>query len=196
MAIATSSLHRGFRGATGDFLFRNYNGKTVVSLRPVYRNETNTEARRKARDLFRETTFYAHDAMERVKERSYYEQKAKQLKLPNAYTAAITDYLRKAKARALTRSSFAAKKGDVIYIRMSKSVFRVNRLLVRSCNAEGSTLAEQVLCSMNDRNLFRLSLADDLPGFASLMIATDEPGEKVTYVVRLEEIFREETSLT
>src|ERR1700760_1944957 len=95
MASATSPLHRGFRGGTGDFIFRNYNGKTVVSLRPVYRNETNTEARRKARDHFREATFFAQHAMESVEKKSYYAQKARQLKLPNAYTAAITDYLRR-----------------------------------------------------------------------------------------------------
>jgi hypothetical protein len=191
MAIATSSLHRGFKGATGDFLFRNYNGKTVVSPRPVYRNETNTEARRRVRDHFREATFYAHSAMERVKERSYYEQKAKQLKLPNAYTAAITDYLRKAKARAITRSSFAARKGDVIYIRISKSVFRINRLTVHVRDEKGSTLAEQILCRVNERNLFRFSLADDLPGFASLAITTDEPGENTTYGINMDEIYRE-----
>src|SRR6201989_2341143 len=115
MAIATSTLHRGFKGATGDFLFRTYNGKTIVSPRPVYRNETNTEARRIARDRFREATFFASDAMQRMKEKVYYTQKARQLKLPNAYTAAITDYLRKARARAVTRSSFAARKGDVLY---------------------------------------------------------------------------------
>jgi hypothetical protein len=191
MAIATSPLHRGFRGATGDFLFRNYNGKTVVSLRPVYRNETNTAARRRVRDHFRDATFYAHNALERIKERSYYEQKAKQLKLPNAYTAAITDYLRKAKARAITRSSFAARKGDVIYIRISKSVFRINRLIVQARDEKGVTLAEQMLCRMNERNLFRLSLADDLPGFASLAITTDEPGENITYRINVDEIYRE-----
>jgi hypothetical protein len=190
MAIATSSLHRGFRGATGDFLFRTYNGKTVVSPRPVYRNETNTEARRKARDHFRDATFYAHNAMERVKERSYYTQKAKQLKLPNAYTAAITDYLRKAKARTITRSGFAARKGEVIWIRVSKSVFRINRIVVRLYDTEATVLTEQVLCRTKDAWTFNLVLLDDLPDFSCLKITTDEPGEKKEYAIGLAEILR------
>ena len=60
---ATGQLHKGFSGAFGDLIFRQYNGKTVVSRRPVYKNETNTEARRKARGRFREATEFAGNAM-------------------------------------------------------------------------------------------------------------------------------------
>jgi hypothetical protein len=189
MAIATSSLHRGFSGATGDFIFRTYNGKTIVSLRPVYRNETNTEARRVARERFQEATFYAHDAMERVKERSYYKQKAKQLGFPNGYTAAITDYLRKVKARVITRSSFSARKGDVVYIGISKYPFRVSRILVRSCNDRGETLAEQTLCkALDDTRFPPFVFEGDLPGFAGLKIITDEPSDK-EYLVPLSDFY-------
>jgi hypothetical protein len=190
MAIATSSLHRGFRGATGDLLFRTYNGKTVVSPRPVYRNETNTEARRLARDRFREATFYAHDAMENKEKRSYYQQKAKQLKLPNAYTAAITDYLRKAKTRALTRSSFAARKGDVIFIRASKYPFTVSRLRVRAYNNQGWILAEHTFRKAGDERGFLLTLLDDWPDFAYLKIVTDEPGSGKEYIIPLSGVYR------
>jgi hypothetical protein len=190
MAIATSTLHRGFRGATGDFLFRTYNGKTVVSLRPVYRNETNTEARRIARDRFREATFFASEVTQRTKEKAYYTQKARQLKLPNAYTAAITDYLRKAKARAVTRSSFVGRKGEVLYIVMMKYPFAVNRVTARLCDGQGKILAEQSLSRIMDRNVFRLTLMDDLPDLASLRIINDEYRDDIEYVIRVNEILR------
>jgi hypothetical protein len=156
----------------------------------VYRNETNTEARRRARDHFRDATFYAQNAMERTKDKSYYSQKAKQLKLPNAYTAAITDYLRKAKARAATRSSFSARKGDVVYLSMGKYPFRVSRILVRSCNQRGETLAEQTLCkALDDTRFPLLTLADDLPGLAGFRITTDEPDDK-EYIIPLADVYR------
>src|SRR6187551_2812823 len=116
MAVATGIINRNLRGAVGDLIFRNYNGKTVVSVRPVYKNETNTPARKQARGRFRDATDFATNAMESVKLKLYYTQKAKQLHLPNAYTAAITDYLRKAGVKALTRSSFSPKKGTVVNI--------------------------------------------------------------------------------
>src|SRR6478736_4089505 len=143
--IATGSLHRGFKGAIGDLVFRNYYGKTVVSIRPVYKNETNTEARRIARGRFFDATQYASNAMEDPKQKVYYKQKAKQLKLPNAYTAALTDYLRKAKAAAVKPSSFAAKKGNVIHIKVTKGVFKINRITAKLYNHDGKILSEQQL---------------------------------------------------
>jgi len=189
MAIATSMLHRSFKGAIGDFIFRTYNGKTVVSLRPVYKNETNTEARLKARNRFREATNYASSAMESIKQKSYYTQKARQLKLPNAYTAAVTDYLRKAKARAITRSSFAAKKGEVIKIRVSKSMFKISQIRVMACTTKGKVLLEQALAKPDSQNTFELKLMNDWPNFESLKVITDEPGNK-EYIIPLSDLVK------
>jgi hypothetical protein len=178
MAIATNMLHRGFSGAIGDLIFRNYNGKTVVSLRPVYKNETNTEGRRQVRGRFRDATSYAGNAMENTKLKAYYTQKARQLKLPNAYTAAITDYLRKAKAGAVTRSTFAGKKGEIIKIRMSKSVFQINSIKAILCSHQGDVLQEENLTKSTSKKTFDLKLADDFPDYAFLKIISEELGSK------------------
>ncbi|WP_276373151.1 hypothetical protein [Chryseolinea sp. H1M3-3] len=178
MAEATSTLHRHIRGAVGDFIFRNYNGKTIVSLRPVYKNETNTEARRLARDRFREAANYASNAMENPKQKAYYQQKARQLKLPNPYTAAITDYLRKAKAVAFKPSSFSARKGETIILRISKTVFKISRIKAMLCDQQGNVLSEQHLTTTGDQKLFYLKFTDDFPDFDKLKITTDEPGDQ------------------
>ena len=173
--LATSQLHRGFTGALGDLIFRNYNGKTVVSIRPVYKNETNTEARRKARGRFRDATDYASNAMEDRRQKVYYTQKARQLKLPNAYTAAITDYLRKAKAGVIKPSPFAAKKGDVLKIKMSKGVFKISHITARLYNNAGTILSEQSLALGSAGSLFHFKFTDDFPDYAGFRITTDEP---------------------
>ena len=178
MALATSPLHRSIRGAVGDFIFRTYNGKTVVSIRPVYKNETNTEARRQVRGRFREASNFASNAMEDKALKAYYKQKARQLKLPNAYTAAITDYLRKAKAAAVTRSSFSARKGETILIRLSKSVFRIREIKATLCNQHGEVLSEQTLTKTEDEKTFHFELTDDFPDYDKVMITTDEPDNK------------------
>ena len=154
MAIARSPLHRNISGAIGDLIFRNYNGKTVVSLRPVYKNETNTEARRKSRGRFRDATDFASIAMEDPKKKAYYQQKARQLKLPNAYTAAITDFLRKARVKVVTRSSFAAKQGDEIKIKVTKKAYEVKKITAILYNAQGEVLSEQRLTRMYHEKMF------------------------------------------
>ena len=186
MAIATSMIHRSFRGAVGDFIFRNYNGKTIVSLRPVYKNETNTEARRQARGRFRDATHYASQAMQDTKQKAYYTQKARQLKLPNAYTAAITDYLRRAKVKAATRSAFAAKKDEVINIWVSKPAFKVSRVKAVLCNAHGAVLSEQDIVRRDDQHTFAFRCMDDYPDYAMLKVITDEPGSR-EYIITASE---------
>ncbi|MBT1706433.1 hypothetical protein [Chryseosolibacter indicus] len=177
MAISTSQLHRNLRGALGDLIFRNYNGKTVVSMRPKYKNETNTEARRQARGKFREATFFASHAMMDKKLKAYYMQKARQLKLPNAYTAAITDYLRKAKAGAVKPSSFAAKKGDTVMLLLSKGVFKIRKIKAILFNHDGEVLSEQHLTKAEGKNGFEFTFTDDFPDYAGFRIITDEPGK-------------------
>ncbi len=178
MAEATSTLHRSIRGAVGDLIFRNYNGKTIVSARPVYKNETNTEARRQARGRFSDATQFASHAMQNPAKKAYYQQKARQLKLPNAYTAAITDYLRKAKARVITPSSFSARKGETILIRISKTVFKISRIKAMLCDQQGKVLSEQDLPATGDQKIFHFKFTDDFPDFDKLKITTDEPGDQ------------------
>lgn len=176
MAITTGAITRNLRGAFGDFIFRNYNGKTVVSPRPVYKNETNTPARKQARAQFQEATYFARNAMSNVKLKAYYTQKARQLKLPNAYTAAITDYLRKAKVMAFTRSSFSPKKETVIQILVEKPPFKVSNMKIIICNREGEILTQQNLAVFDEKkNVFRYKLPDDYPDCTLLRITTDEP---------------------
>jgi len=184
--IATGSLHRGFTGAIGDLIFRNYNGKTVVSIRPVYKNETNTEARRKARARFRDATQSASNAMDDPKQKAYYKQKAKQLKLPNAYTAALTDYLRKAKVGAAKPASFAAKKGNVIHIRVTKGVFKINRITAKLYNREGKILSEQQLTLSPGNKTFHFRFTDNFPDYGGFKIITDEPN-KTEYNIRAQD---------
>lgn len=178
MAVATSLLHRTVRGAIGDLIFRQYNGKTIVSVRPVYKNETNTEGRRQLRGRFRDATMHASHAMEDPKKKAYYQQKARQLKLPNAYTAAITDYLRKAKVVAMTRSSFSAKKGDEVIIKLIKSTFKISQIKAILCNQHGEVLSEQNLTSSDlSKQTFRFEFTDDFPVFDTLKVITDELGD-------------------
>lgn len=177
MAVATSILHRSLRGAIGDLVFRQYNGKTVVSARPVYKNESNTEARRQLRGRFKEASMYASNAMDDPKKKAYYQQKARQLKLPNAYTAAITDYLRKAKVTAMTRSGFSPKKGETIIMQILKSAFKISQIKVILCSQHGEVLHEQTLTRESDKRIFEFTFTDDVPEFDTLKIITDEVGE-------------------
>jgi hypothetical protein len=88
-------------------------GKTFVSAVAKKPDKSlETEAQRKTRSTFREATQWAQAVLLDQEKKEYYRKRAKALKLPNAYTAAITDYMRKPK---LVMN--ASKKKPVIMIR-------------------------------------------------------------------------------
>ena len=100
MAIVTNNpLVNGFRGAFGKSLvFKQINGKTFASAfprKPDKRNES--EAQKNTRVTFRKASEWAQITLLDPQKKAYYQERARELKLPNAYTAAITDYMRKPK---------------------------------------------------------------------------------------------------
>jgi hypothetical protein len=94
--VATSCLIEGLHGKFGkNLVFRTMRGKTFLSPapRPVKTNQS--EAQRNTRITFKQASAWARSVLLDPEKKAYYQQRAKALKLPNAYTAAVTDFMRK-----------------------------------------------------------------------------------------------------
>src|SRR5688500_15223775 len=92
--VLMNDLVEGLSGKVGKIIFRTYRGKTYASSRPRKRRPQ-SEQQRSNREKFKLATQYAKRMMKDADMKAYYKRIAKQLALPNAYTAAITDYMRK-----------------------------------------------------------------------------------------------------
>lgn len=126
----TNPLIKGFRGKFGnDVVFRTMRGKTFASppaRRPVKKKES--EAQRNTRSTFRKAAEWAQITLLNAEKKAYYQQRAKALKLPNAYTAAITDYMRKPKVgKTQERNTFM--------YRITKPGFRIKEVKVEFTEA-------------------------------------------------------------
>lgn len=108
MAISVNNpLTRGLSGMFGNLVvFRNIRGKTIMANRPC-KPRKQSELQRENRMRFREATVFAKAAIQDVQKKEYYRNKARNMKLPNAYTAAITDYMRRPVGREITVQSEA-----------------------------------------------------------------------------------------
>jgi hypothetical protein len=104
MAIVTNNpLVNGLSGMLGQTLvFKNLRGQTVVASRPRPA-KTQSEQQRQNRSKFRQAATWAKTVLLDPQKKAYYQQKARKLQLPNAYTAAITDYMRKPQLKAIGR---------------------------------------------------------------------------------------------
>jgi hypothetical protein len=104
--VSGNDLTTGLRGKVGQMMvFRVMHGKTFVSRaprRPDKRKET--AAQRKTRVTFKEASQWAKAMLVNPTKKEYYQQRAKDWNLTNAYTAAVKDYMRnKVVARRYTK---------------------------------------------------------------------------------------------
>ncbi len=93
-------------GASGMFcksiVFKQLRGKTVVCPRPA-KPRTQSEQQKEGRDRFRQASQWAKAILLDPDKKAYYKKKAHKLKLPNAYTAAITDYMRSPEVKQINQ---------------------------------------------------------------------------------------------
>jgi hypothetical protein len=90
--VKINDFTEGLSGAIGNLVFRQLRGKTVISGKasPAKQSEKQLENRNK----FKHASNHVKFAMLNEELKKYYADKAAELKLPNAYTAALKEYLR------------------------------------------------------------------------------------------------------
>jgi hypothetical protein len=137
MVIKDNIVTKGLSGMLGGVIvFRQVRGKTVVSNRPR-KPVRQSELQRENRVRFRAASSYAKEAMHDPEKKERYKIRARKLNLPNAYTAALTDYLRRPVVNTVKRGGRA---NDLITIKASKNGFALASVDVTMTDAQGSPL--------------------------------------------------------
>jgi hypothetical protein len=153
MAIATANpIISHLRGRLGGIVFRQVQGRLVLSNRG-YQSKKESVAQKRNRDKFREASWWAKKQLLDPQKKSFYAAKAKKLKLPNAYTAAISEYMRKSVIGDIKVSRYNGNAVGVISMKISKKDFDVCHAEVTLYDKEGVEL-ESGVATKKDRNRF------------------------------------------
>jgi hypothetical protein len=96
MVNINNPLIANMRGQFGGiFVVRQLNGQSVISKMPRKRDRSlETDAQRATYERMRSAGRYAVEILQDPEKKLFYLAMAKRLQLPNARTAAVTDYLR------------------------------------------------------------------------------------------------------
>ena len=173
--IGTNALVRGFSGLFGNALvFKTVRGRTFVSApasKPDKRKES--AAQQNTRSTFRNAAFWAQTILEDPEKKAYYQQRAKELKVPNAYTAAITDYMRKPKVA--TR-----QQGDTVMHAVHKAGFSIRDVQVTTTDGSTPEVKKQ-------KNETWTVTYKQRPGetLVTELVITDNLGRVVRYPVKI-----------
>jgi hypothetical protein len=176
--VTTNALLQGVRGTFGNTLvFKTMRGKTFVSAkarRPDKKKET--AAQRNTRATFRQAAEWAQVTLLNPEKKFYYQQRAKTLKLPNAYTAAITDYMRKPKGTKV-------KQGDSIIYNVSKKGFDVKQVNVQLTDTNDIPIQQpKLVTSRHNDGWFVRYTPDDVVTPTLTLFITDGTGYQITFV--------------
>jgi hypothetical protein len=172
--VKDNDITKGLSGKFESILFKTFRGKTFVYPEPK-KPTRQSETQRINRDRFRMATHYAHSMMEDPAKKAYYRRIALKLNLPNAYTAAITDYMRKAKISKVTVS-------DKVLIEAVKKDFKIESINVVVTAADGKVL-EQGAAQVQGKESWRYDPVtvkpDEMKSCKILVSATDLTGQVV-----------------
>lgn len=136
--LSGNSPVQGMKGPLGGLVFRSYHGKTVVTTKPsIPRSRKQSECQQVNRSKFRDASRYAKTMMRDDAMKEYYSRKARKMKLPNAYTAAITDYMRKTKVEIISTKHYTGKAGGHIVVVAHKKDFAVAEVHVTVTTKSG-----------------------------------------------------------
>jgi hypothetical protein len=94
------------------------------------------------RSKFKRATVYAKSMMKDPIKKADYKEIARKLQLPNAYTAAITDYMRNPQIEALDLAAYTGKADEEISITASKKGFEVQEVEVVVVDKNGEVIEE------------------------------------------------------
>jgi hypothetical protein len=121
-------LTKGLSGMIGkQIVFRSWNGKTFISVAPK-KPKKQSAVQKENRSKFKRATIYAKNMMKDPEKKAEYKDIAKKLQLPNAYTAAITDYMRNPLIEDLDIASYSGKEDEVIKVNISKKGFEIQEV--------------------------------------------------------------------
>jgi hypothetical protein len=135
-------LTKGLSGMVGkQLVFRSWNGKTFISVAPK-KPKKQSPQQKENRSKFKMATVFAKKMMKDPAKKAEYKEVAKRLKLPNAYTAAITEYMRKPEIKELDTTNYSGKAGEEIKISVRKKDFEVQEVEVMMIDLNGEFIED------------------------------------------------------
>jgi hypothetical protein len=142
-------------------VFRQLRGKTIVAKKPK-EIKKQSEQQRENRSRFKNAAAWAKSQMLDKNKKTYYWRIAKKLKLPNAYTAAVCDYMREGQIKEIDTHHYKGKAGDVIRMKITKKDFAVKNVEVVLSDAAGSVI-EKDLAIRKDKDFFIYKATRTMP---------------------------------
>jgi hypothetical protein len=181
--ISDNIFTEGIRGMiAGQIVFRSWNGKTFVYKSP--RKPTKQSAiQRENRSKFRRATAFAKKMMKDIVKKAEYQEVARKLQLPNAYTAAVTEYMRRPEIADVE----ILESVEIMEVKVvtQKKGFKLQEVEIVTLDEKGREI-EKGQGRSHTQNIWHYCAENGEKVFEIMIKATDQAGNKVEKKYRKE----------
>jgi hypothetical protein len=125
----------------GTIVFRTWNGKTYMYNRPKKPIKQSVQ-QKENRLRFKMATMFAKSMMKDAKKKAEYQEIAKKQNLPNAYTAAITEYMRRPEIKEVDLKAYTGKENEEIKVEARKKGFDIELVEIIVANEKGHVVEQ------------------------------------------------------
>jgi len=181
--LAKNSPLQGLRGKIGDYLFRQVQGETIVSQLPAKRKKKPSSLQSYYQDKFTDASRYAKAITRTPEGKAKYKEIATRLGLPNAYTAALKEYLQQATIESIDDSNYTGTAGDEITIKADKNDFPITEVVVTLTDGNNIVIEEGKATKHRKSAFWTYKAQKDFEGVGPVKITAivhDIPGNIVT----------------
>ncbi|MFT3738135.1 MAG: hypothetical protein QM786_05215 [Breznakibacter sp.] len=136
--VGDNIVTTGLRGKLGNLIvFRNYGGKTIVSMAPKRKKTQRTETQEKYLQRFKEAVLYAQNAIADKVTKDAYQNSAQEGR--SAYNVAVADFLNAPRINEIDVSHYNGRPGSYLQIHAIDD-FMVKDVSVTIRNADGTEI--------------------------------------------------------
>lgn len=187
MAIVDKNIIiEGLKGKLGNMLvFRQRNGKTVVSVAPQKTDKPPSEAQLSRRERFRRAVVYAQEVLQNPSLKDWYA--AKRLHHQSVYHAALSDYMHPPQIMKIDTQSYSGNEGDHLYIEVAEES-GVTAVTVTFYHPDGTLAEEGAALPGEQKTGWVYTAQKNAAPWQSLSLtvrATDKPGHVSEKAVKL-----------
>ena len=177
--IAPNSLMSGASGRVDDFVFRQFQGKTIVQAYTQPRGQR-SPLQKVFNHKMREAATQARAALRDPAVKAHYEKKKKRLNVTSAYTAACTDFLRTGRIEKVDTSKYDQ---GLIVVKAYKADLGFEEVVVKILRKDG-TLVTAAKGVAREQGNWLVKINEVLPGIEDVMISV-EARDKIGNVRRV-----------
>jgi hypothetical protein len=182
--IKNNDLTDGMSGRIGNkIVFRVVKGRTVATRRPIQTTSVITDKQRAHRERFKRATTYAKAALLDVATKAAYALQAKEKDFMNAFTAAVTDFMKSPKVDSIDNAAYSGKVGESIILKVSDDfkVADVKVTITLPTSVVVETGAATLVAGTADWKYVTTKANATLAGSKIKVVVTDKPGNTTTF---------------